>query len=300
MGLRKADLARLEGSVIFHLAAIYDLTANEADNRRANVAGTRHVVELANRVGAGCLNHVSSIAVAGRDFRGVFSEEMFDQGQALDEPYYRSKFEAERIVREECARPFRIYRPGIVIGSSVDGVADRVDGPYYAFKALQRLRDALPARVPLLGLEGGRLNLVPVDFVAAALTHIAAQPGLDGRTFHLVDPKPLSFGDTVNEFCRAAHAPQFTLRLDRRALGMVPEGVTGMLSTWPVMQALRRQLLKTSRSRRRPWPTSTTEQASVVSRLRRRWPEAPLPARRCTATPGRSGTTGSGSSIRRC
>jgi len=244
LGLRKADLARLEGAVIFHLAAIYDLTASEADNRRANVAGTRHVVELANRVGAGCLNHVSSIAVAGRDFRGGFNEEMFDQGQALDEPYYRSKFEAERIVREECAGPFRIYRPGIVIGSSVDGAADRVDGPYYAFKVLQRLRDALPAWVPLLGLEGGQLNLVPVDFVAAALAHIAAQPGLDGRTFHLVDPKALSFGDTVNEFCRAAHAPQFTLRLDRRALGMVPEGVSGMLSAWPVMQALRRQLLE--------------------------------------------------------
>jgi len=63
-------------------------------------------------------------------------------------------------------------------------------GPYFAFKLLQRLRDALPSWFPLTGVEGGRPNLVPVDYVAAAMAEIASKPRLDGKTFHIVDPAP--------------------------------------------------------------------------------------------------------------
>jgi NAD(P)-dependent dehydrogenase (short-subunit alcohol dehydrogenase family) len=243
LGVDPAELPALAGAEVFHLAAIYDLTADEEANRLANIEGTRNAVELANRIGASRLHHVSSIAVAGAHFKGPFTEDMFDEGQALDQPYYRTKFEAERIVREEARVPFRIYRPGIVIGSSETGEADRADGPYYAFKLIQRLRFLLPPWMPLVGFEGGPLNLVPVDFVARAIDHIAAASGLDGQTFHVVDPAPLSLGDTVNEFCRAAHAPQFTLRVDRRAFSLVPRELSGGLANWPVAQAMRRQLL---------------------------------------------------------
>ncbi|MDQ6774589.1 MAG: SDR family oxidoreductase [Candidatus Dormibacteraeota bacterium] len=244
LGVAPAERAKLRGAEVFHLAAVYDLEADEEANQLANVAGTQNVVKFANSIRAARLHHVSSIAVAGHSHRGEFTEEMFDEGQKLDHPYYRTKFEAEQIVRGEAKVPFRVYRPGLVIGSSETGVADRVDGPYYAFKIIQRLRYALPPWVPLVGFEGSPLNLVPVDFVARAIDRIAAQPGLDGRAFHLVDPNPLSLGDTVNELCRAAHAPQFTLRLDRRAFGLLPGGVGGMLASWRVVATLRRQLLE--------------------------------------------------------
>src|SRR5215469_8380751 len=243
LGVAAENLRKVRGAEVFHLAAVYDLTADDEANELANVGGTLHAVEFANRVQAARLHYMSSIAVAGAYFKGAFTEDMFDQGQKLDHPYYRTKFEAERIVREQAQVPFRIYRPAIVIGSSETGQADRVDGPYYAFKLIQRLRDALPAWMPLVGFEGGPFNLVPVDFVARAIDHIAAQPGLDGHTFHVVDPHPLSVGDTVNEFCRAAHAPQFTLRLDRRAFNLVPRELAGGLASMPVVQTLRRQLL---------------------------------------------------------
>ena len=243
LGVDRTRLAGLAAAEVFHLAAIYDLEAGEEANRLANVEGTRNVVAFANEIRAARLHHVSSIAVAGAGFKGPFTEDMLDEGQPLDQPYYRTKFEAERIVRAEAAVPYRVYRPGIVIGSSETGEADRVDGPYYAFKLIQRLRDALPSWVPLVGFEGGPLNLVPVDFVARAIDHIAARPGLDGQTFHVVDPHPLSLGDSLNEFCRAAHAPQFTLRVDRRAFGILPRDVAGGLVSLPMVQALRRQLL---------------------------------------------------------
>ncbi|HEY8643931.1 MAG TPA: SDR family oxidoreductase [Candidatus Dormibacteraeota bacterium] len=243
LGVARADLASLKGAEVFHLAAVYDLEADEAANQAANVEGTRNAVAFANAIKARRLHHVSSIAVAGAGFKGDFTEDMFDEGQKLDQPYYRTKFEAEKIVREEARIPFRIYRPGIVIGSSADGQADRSDGPYYAFKLLQRVRDAIPSWWPLVGYEGNPLNVVPVDFVAAAIAAIAAKPGLDGKTFHIVDPEPLSLGDTVNIFLKAAHGPQFTLRVDPRAVGMVPKEFRGLLTGWKPYQALRRQFL---------------------------------------------------------
>ncbi|HKF17930.1 MAG TPA: SDR family oxidoreductase [Candidatus Dormibacteraeota bacterium] len=243
LGVDVDELRRLRGAEVFHLAAVYDLAADEEANQLANVAGTRHAVDFASRINAARLHHMSSIAVAGAHFKGAFTEDMFDEGQKLDHPYYRTKFDAEQIVRSQAGVPFRVYRPAIVIGSSESGQADRVDGPYYAFKLIQRLRDALPAWMPLVGFEGGPLNLVPVDFVARALDHIAARPDLEGQTFHITDPHPLSVGDTLNEFCRAAHAPQFTLRLDRRAFNVVPREISGSLASWRVVQTLRRQLL---------------------------------------------------------
>jgi len=242
LGLGLADRERLRGADFFHLAAVYDLEASAEANQGANVDGTRHLVELAQELDAR-IHHMSSIAVAGARWKGRFTEEMFDEGQVLDHAYYRTKFDAEKLVRESGLR-FRIFRPGLVIGSAETGVADRIDGPYYAFKLIQRLRNAIPPWVPLVGFEGGELNVVPVDFVARALDVIAHRDGLDGLTFHLTDPNVRSLGDVTNEFCRAAHAPQFTLRVDSRAGAMLPQEARAMLEHWKVAQTLKRRLLE--------------------------------------------------------
>jgi NAD(P)-dependent dehydrogenase (short-subunit alcohol dehydrogenase family) len=241
LGLSVDDRDQLRGAQFFHLAAVYDLTAPAEETERANVTGTHNVVGLANQAGAACLHLVSSIAVAGR-FKGSFTEAMFDEGQELDHPYYKTKHESERIVRTEATVPWRVYRPGMVIGSSETGEADRVDGPYYAFKLIQQMRDAFPQWVPFIGPEGGPFNLVPVDFVAKAIDHIAHLEGLDQRAFHIVDPAPQSLGDTLNTFCRAAHAPEFALRIDRRMARMIPGGFAAMGSL-PAVKRMREQAL---------------------------------------------------------
>jgi NAD(P)-dependent dehydrogenase (short-subunit alcohol dehydrogenase family) len=241
LGLDAVDQERLRGADVYHLAAVYDLEAPEDANERANVDGTRNVIELAERLGAR-VHHMSSIAVAGARWKGPFTEEMFAEGQVLDHPYYRTKYEAEKIVRDSSVR-WRIYRPGLVVGSSETGEADRIDGPYYAFKLIQRLRNAIPQWVPLIGIEGGEVNIVPVDFVARALDAIGHREGLDGGTFHLTDPAPQRLGDVTNEFCRAAHAPQFTLRVDSRAGRMLPSETRALLEHWSVAQTLKRRLL---------------------------------------------------------
>jgi short-subunit dehydrogenase len=216
LGVSEEDLLTLRGEVdhFFHLAAVYDMTAGVEAQEIANVEGTRHAVELAGAIEAGCFHQVSSIAAAGL-YDGEWREDMFDEAEGLDtHPYFRTKHESERIVREESRRPWRVYRPGIVVGDSRTGEIDKVDGPYYFFKVLQRARRVLPAWLPAVGIEGGEINIVPVDYVADAIDHIAHQPDLDGQAFHLTDPAPKSAGEVINLFARAADAPQAALRLD--------------------------------------------------------------------------------------
>jgi short-subunit dehydrogenase len=243
LGLSDADRERLQGvEHVFHLAAIYDMSADEESNRRANVDGTRHAVELANDLGAGVFHHTSSIAVSGR-YRGLFREDMFDEGQKLADPYSRTKFESEKLVRDEATVPWRVYRPAIVVGHSQTGEMDKIDGPYYFFKVIQRIRALVPQWAPMVGLEGGRINVVPVDFVAQAMDHIAHEPGLDGQAFHLTDPKPKSAGQLVNTFARAAHGPQATMRIDRQMMNVVPKQARSMLAQLPPVKRITDQVL---------------------------------------------------------
>ncbi len=235
LGLDDAAVARLTGvDHFFHLAALYDMTADADAMARANIDGTRNALQAAAAMAAGCVHHTSSIAAAGR-FRGLWREDMFEEAEGLDDPYFATKHDSEGLVRTTCKRPWRIYRPGIVVGHSRTGEIDKVDGPYYLFKMLQKLRAALPQWVPLVGIEGGEINLVPVDYVAAAMDHLAHADGLDGRCFHLTDPKPTTLGKTMNVFARAAHAPEFGLRVDMKAGGIVPRPLrTALLGMTPI------------------------------------------------------------------
>ncbi len=241
LGVEKEQVAELRGEIehFFHLAAVYDMTAPAERNTAVNVGGTTHAVELARAIDAGRLHHVSSIAVAGT-YKGVFGEDMFDEGQRLPSPYHRTKYESERIVREQPYVPWRVYRPGIVVGDSQTGEMDKIDGPYYFFKAIQRLRQLLPEWVPLVGLDLGYTNIVPVDWVAGALEHIAHEPDLDGRAFHLTDPRPQRVEDVINGLAAVAHAPRFAFNVDKR--------VTDPLPKWPLKLALALPPLRQART----------------------------------------------------
>jgi short-subunit dehydrogenase/thioester reductase-like protein len=240
LGVDPAELPKIDH--FFHLAAVYDMTADDEANRAANVEGTRHAVELANALAVGCFHHTSSVAVAGMH-KGLFREDMFDEGQKLDSPYHRTKFESEKIARDQTRVPWRVYRPAIVVGNSETGEMDKIDGPYYFFTAIKLARHYLPGWFPLAGPEFGYTNIVPVDFVAAAMDYIAHQPGLDGQAFHLCAPKAQRSGEMFNAFAKAAHAPQLTIRVDTRILQALPKGTFSMLMQLPAARGVRKALL---------------------------------------------------------
>jgi NAD(P)-dependent dehydrogenase (short-subunit alcohol dehydrogenase family)/thioester reductase-like protein len=218
------------------------MTASDDINERLNVAGTRHAVELANALEVAHFHHVSSVAVTG-EFKGLFREDMFDEGQKLPSAYHRTKFESERIAREQTTVPWRVYRPAIVIGHSQTGEMDKVDGPYYFFKLIQKARNALPQWFPLVGPELGYTNIVPVDYVARAMDHIAHEPDLDGQAFHLTAPKSQRSGEVLNTFAKAAHAPQLAMRVDKRLTDALPKGVVSLMMSLPALRNVRRAIL---------------------------------------------------------
>jgi len=239
LGLRKSDMEMLTGKVahFYHLAAIYDLRASAESQLVTNVEGTRNAVQAAIQMKAKCFQHTSSIAAAGK-YLGTFREDMFEEAGELSHPYFRTKHDSEAIVRAECTIPWRVYRPASVVGHSQTGEIDKVDGPYYSFKVLQKMRNALPPWFPLIGVDSGCFNIVPVDYVVDAMDHIAHQKGHDGKCFHLTNPDHYSGGEMLNIVADAAHAPRFAIRLDTKIFSFVPDSLISMITKVPAVRRM--------------------------------------------------------------
>jgi thioester reductase-like protein len=218
LGLSGAEYARLcdEVTGIFHLAAVQLARPQKELARKVNVEGTRNVLELARD----CrrlrrLSHFSSAFVSG-DRRGVVAEDELEAGQSFRCDYEETKFQAEKLVlRAMRELPVTILRPSVVVGDSETGEMDRFDGPY----ALGVLLVTSPAAVPLPlpGEAVAPLHVVPVDYVVQATAAIAADPRAAGRTFHLVDPNPMSSRRVYQMVAQRAHRPLPRLRVPARA-----------------------------------------------------------------------------------
>ena len=245
LGVASEDVKKLKGQVdhFFHLAAVYDLGADEETQVAVNIEGTRNTVDLAKAIDAGHFHHVSSIAAAGL-YEGVFREDMFEEAEGLDHPYFQTKHESEKIVRHDCKVPWTVYRPAMVVGDSTTGEMDKIDGPYYFFKLIQRLRQLLPPWMPTVGLEGGRVNIVPVDFVVNALNVISHQQSIAKKCFHLVDPVGYRVGDVLDIFSRAAHAPRMNLFINAALLGFIPKGIKKSLMAMAPVRRVRNAVMK--------------------------------------------------------
>lgn len=238
LGLSEAGLAALsKAGHCFHVAALYDIDADADALEMTNVDGTTQLLSALRKVRFnGTLHHVSSVAVAG-DYAETFTEAMFEEGQGLPHAYHRSKLESEKLVRQS-GLDYRIYRPSGVVGDSKTGAMDRIDGVYFSFGAIKKLAYALPrwARVPVPRMRG-RFNLVPVDYVADAMAHIAFA-GSGARVFHLVDPEPPSLLKMTNMFVAAAGGPRLGPAVDLAKLpGMKKTGA--LLSMLPSVRELR-------------------------------------------------------------
>ena len=188
-GLRREDRPLLPPR------GVYDMAADEETMMNANVEGTRHVVEFVNSHDVGRFHH-TSLDRGGREYKGLFREDMFDEGQKLPHAYHRIEVRVGEARARRGRVPLRVYRPASWSATPQTGEMDKIDGPYYFFKLLQRLRHALPEWFPLAGPEGRNANLVPVDFVARRWTTSPTWTTTTcyGDTFHLVDPEPLSVG----------------------------------------------------------------------------------------------------------
>ena len=179
------ELAR-EVDVVIHAGAVVNLVYPYGALAPANVGGTREVLRLACLNGTKPVHHVSTNGVfpAGH---GLCEEDVdLDAlADAREDGYGQSKWVAEKLVREAGGRglPVRIYRPGNISGHSVTGASNPRD--FLGALIAESLRiGAAPE------LEGWRMEMTPVDFVAGAIRRLASDPDAPGRVFHLANPDP--------------------------------------------------------------------------------------------------------------
>lgn len=206
LGLESPDELRRTTVELFHLAAIYDLSVRRDPALRVNVDGTRNVLRFAGECpGLERFQYVSTCYVSGR-YPGPFAETDLVKGQEFNNHYEETKFLAEVKVQEWMERglPVTIYRPSIVVGDSRTGATGKYDGPYYAMRWILKQPGKL-ALLPMFGEpERTRVNLVPSDFVLAAMDHLSGLEESLGKVYQLADPEPLTVGELVDVIARAA------------------------------------------------------------------------------------------------
>ncbi|MCX5744051.1 MAG: dephospho-CoA kinase [Proteobacteria bacterium] len=192
---------------IEHLAGIYFMGIDAQTARRVNVDGTRNVLDLArDATRLERVVHWSSALLSG-DRAGRFFEDDLEVGQTFHNAYERTKLEAEKLARGAMRRfPVTIVRPSIIVGDSVTGDIDKLDGPYYLITLIATNTSNL--RLPMLGRGDAPLHLVPIDYVIEAAWHAARSPDAAGKTFHLVDPAPLTAQEVFERVAAIAHTAQ--------------------------------------------------------------------------------------------
>jgi thioester reductase-like protein len=214
LGISPLEIERVRATttVLFHLAAIYDLAVEHDLAMRVNVEGTRNVNRLAVTLPALRRYHyVSTCYVAGLR-TGVILETELRHDAGFRNHYEETKYLAELEVDAlKQHLPVTIHRPAVVCGDSSTGETAKYDGVYYLIHYLRKL----PSFLSLFNIGNRQvtLNLVPVDFVVEAMTALVFDERAVGKTLQLADPNPLTTHQLFASIAKAmaGHDALFTL-----------------------------------------------------------------------------------------
>jgi nucleoside-diphosphate-sugar epimerase len=204
LGISPTELerARRETTIVFHLAAIYDLAVEQHPALRVNVEGTRNVNEFARSVPELSRYHyVSTCYVAGLR-TGVILETELEHKAGFRNFYEETKYLAELEVDAlKSQLPVTIHRPSVVCGDSRTGETAKYDGIYYLIHYLRKQPSLLS--LANIGNSQVTLNLVPVDYVVEAMTALVKDERSRGKTLQLADPNPLTTHELFEAIAKA-------------------------------------------------------------------------------------------------
>ncbi|HEY3452725.1 MAG TPA: SDR family oxidoreductase [Myxococcales bacterium] len=204
LGLGEAKELKEETVEIFHLAAVYDLAVKRDLAMRVNLDGTRFTLDFARACpNLKRLQYVSTCYVSGR-YAGAYTEYDLEKGQEFNNYYEETKYLAEVEVQRRMREglPTTIYRPAIVVGDSATGATQKYDGPYYMMQLL--LRQPAMALMPMVGRpDRTRVNVVPRDYVVAAIAYLSGLEKSKGKVYQLCDPNALTVAQMVDTLARA-------------------------------------------------------------------------------------------------
>jgi len=184
LGLAPADVDRITRTAdsFIHCAASLRRTSERAC-LNVNLRGTLAVLRLAqatrDRGGLRRFSHVSTVSVAGERHNETVHEDTAIDWERRDyDAYARTKKFAELLVRELLDDvPITIFRPSIVLGDSRRPETTQFDMAR-AFSFL--------ASLPVLPLRAaGRIDIVPVNWVAEAVVRLHRAERPRHETYHL-------------------------------------------------------------------------------------------------------------------
>lgn len=204
LGMSAEDLetVRRETTVVYHLAAVYDLAVERKIAFRVNVEGTQNVNQLLKTIkNLRRYNYVSTCYVAGKR-EGVILETELEHQAGFRNFYEETKYLAEIEVEKLKAEiPTTIFRPSVVVGDSNTGETAKYDGIYYLIQYLRRAPGIL--RLVNVGNAKVELNLVPIDFVVEGIAALAVDEKAIGKTIALADSQPLTTEQLFDSIARA-------------------------------------------------------------------------------------------------
>ena len=188
MGMNEAEYNRAIERVthIIHTAADFHVISFEK-LAKPNIEGTANVLEFAQKINQHHrlerFSHVSTAYVAGGK-TGIVSEEELSDSFGFSTDYERSKYEGELLVRAaKKDLSISVFRPSMVVGDSKNGAIKTFNTIYFP------LRLYLTGKMRFIPADCSfRINMVPVDYVAKAITQLTFDPKADGLTFHVVSP----------------------------------------------------------------------------------------------------------------
>lgn len=215
LGLTKDEQQEIaeEVTIVFHLAAIYDLAVAESVAEEINVTGTQNVTNWVKTLPKlERYIYFSTAYVSGNRSGTILETELIDIN-GFKNFYESTKFKAEVIVRRSWDEiPTTIIRPGVVTGDSRTGETDKFDGPFFVMRFIDKF-SKIP--IPNLGKGEALFNVVPVNFVVDAACNLAHFKDAEHKTYHLVDPSPHTARDAFALICQAqmGFTPHYTIPL---------------------------------------------------------------------------------------
>ncbi|MBC1262515.1 SDR family NAD(P)-dependent oxidoreductase [Synechococcus sp. BSF8S] len=178
---------------IIHNGAQLSQMATYSQLAKTNVFGTKNIVELALQK---CIpiQMVSSVAaLEATAYRGkpILEDQDITECDGIVNGYSQTKWVSERLVLNaaKLGLPVTVYRPPLISGDSKLGIWHQDDLLYRLLEGCLKM-----GSFPDIAWE---LDLVPVDYVADAITALAWSPQALNRTYHLHHPSPILLSDLV-------------------------------------------------------------------------------------------------------
>jgi thioester reductase-like protein len=191
--------------IIHHCASITD-PAGTKEEAAWNVRAAAEISEFA--VASPRLKRLvvwSSATVSGHR-EGFVKETELDDELGFRNPVEESLYRVEQMLRESADElPIVVLRPALMVGDSVTGEIEDLNGLYLLIRFL--LSAPEDYRLPTPSRTGVRISAVPVDYAVKAGIRIAEDERSVGRTFHIVDPKPVTVQHALQLFAEATGRP---------------------------------------------------------------------------------------------